>query len=169
VCAADLIHSVHKKIVTTGRNSSSEHFDMLPFIGLLMCVLGVLLFVTLSVAALALGPNVKEGWLPLDAQDKKKTPILLEWDGKLAVIHNENQLKSIEAFLEANGKTTPELLNFLTETMAKRKTHYVLFAVRPSGFKNFQLLADEFRDRKVDVGYEPIPQDKNVRLLKASK
>ena len=156
-------------MVTARTNSSSEHFDMLPFIGLLMCVLGVLLFVTLSVAALALGPNVKEGWLPLDAQDRKKAPILLEWDGESAVIHNGNQLQSMEAFLESSGKATPELTNFLTETTTKRKTHYVLFAVRPSGFKNFQLLADEFRVRKVDVGYEPIPQDKNVRLLKAAK
>jgi hypothetical protein len=32
-----------------------------------MCVMGVLRFVTLSVAALALGPNEREGWLPLDA------------------------------------------------------------------------------------------------------
>lgn len=149
--------------------TSSEHFDLLPFIGLLMCVLGVLLFVTLSVAALALGPNVKEGWLPLDGQDRKKIPILLEWDGKSAVIHSGNQLKTIEAFLEPGDKNSPELLNFLTEMTAKRKTHYVLFAVRPSGFKNFQLLADEFRGKKVDVGYEPIPQDKNVRLLKPSK
>lgn len=149
--------------------TSSEHFDLLPFIGLLMCVLGVLLFVTLSVAALALGPNVKEGWLPLEDQERKKIPILLEWDGKSAIIHNGNQLKSIEAFLESGDKNSPELLNFLTEMTGKRKTHYVLFAVRPSGFKNFQLLADEFRGKKVDVGYEPIPQDKNVRLLKPSK
>lgn len=149
--------------------TSSEHFDLLPFIGLLMCVLGVLLFVTLTVAALALGPNVKEGWLPLDSQDRKKIPILLEWDGKSAVIHSGNQLKSIETFLDPGDKNSPELLSFLTEMTAKRKTHYVLLAVRPSGFKNFQLLADEFRDKKVDVGYEPIPQDKNVRLLKPSK
>ncbi len=45
---------------------------MLPFIGLLMCVLGVLLFVTLSVAALAVGPNVAEGWLPEKDPDRKK-------------------------------------------------------------------------------------------------
>ena len=85
---------------------------MLPFIGLLMCVLGVLLFVTLSVAALALGPNVKEGWLPLDAHDTKKIPILLEWDGKSAVIHTGNQLKSIETFMSPDDKNTPELSRF---------------------------------------------------------
>jgi hypothetical protein len=155
--------------MTVGKQTTSEHFDMLPFIGLLMCVLGVLLFVTLSVAALAMGPNVKEGWLPLDAQDRKKVPILVEWDGESAVIHAENQSKLIETFLDSNDKNTPELSNFVTKMIAKRKTHYVLFAVRPSGFKNFQILADKFREKKVDVGYEPIPQDKNVRLLTAAK
>ena len=146
------------------KSTTSEHFDMLPFIGLLMCVLGVLLFVTLSVAALALGPNVKEGWLPIQSSDHNKTPVLLEWDGKNAVIHRGNQLSSIEAF--AGGKNKPELSNFITEMVAKRNTHYVLFAVRPSGFENFQVLADRFREKRVDVGYEPIPQDKKVRLLK---
>lgn len=134
-----------------------------------MCVLAVLLFVTLSVAALAIGPNVKEGWLPIAAQDRKKIPILLEWDGKTAVIHAENQLKLTQAFLDPDDKNTPEFSTFLTQMIAKRKTHYVLFALRPSGFKNFQVVADQFRDKKVDVGYEPIPADKNVRLLKTSK
>lgn len=134
-----------------------------------MCVLGVLLFVTLSVAALAIGPNVQEGWLPIDAQQRKKIPILLEWDGQSAVIHAEDQSKLVQSFLASDDKNTPELSAFLAEMVAKRKTHYVLFAVRPSGFKNFQLVADQFREKKVDVGYEPILQDKNVRLLKPSK
>src|SRR5687768_9415867 len=137
---------------------------MLPFIGLLMCVLGAL-----SVAALAIGPNVKEGWLPIDAQQRKKIPILLEWDGQSAVIHADDRSKLVQTFLDSDDKNTPELSTFLTAMMAKRKTHYVLFAVRPSGFENFQLLADQFREKKVDVGYEPIPQDKKVRLLTASK
>ena len=151
------------------KNSSDEHFDLLPFIGLLMCVLGVLLFVTLSVAALALGPNASEGWLPLEAENKKKIPILVEWDGKSAIIHLDKKLKSIQAFSDSAGKSTSELSSFVNEMITKRNTHYVLFAVRPSGFKDFQLLADEFREKKVDVGYEPISQDKPVRLLRPSK
>jgi hypothetical protein len=105
--------------VTAARYHSSEHFDMLPFIGLLMCVLGVLLFVTLSVAALAIGPNVREGWVPITAQDRKKVPILLEWDGTAAVIDGENQSKLNAAFLDSNDKNTPELSTFLTQMIAK--------------------------------------------------
>ena len=83
-----------------------------------MCVLGVLLFVTLSVAALAIGPNVKEGWLPIDAQQRKKIPILLEWDGQSAVIHAEDQSKLVQTFLDSDNKNTPELSTFLTAMAA---------------------------------------------------
>jgi len=138
---------------------------MLPFIGLLMCVLGVLLFVTLSVAALAMGPNVKEGWLPLDDAIRGKTPILVEWDGTNAVIHRGNQKASVLLYLTSNSSITPEFSAFVTEMERKRKTDYVLFAVRPSGFGNFQILADEFRNKRVDIGYEPITQDRAVRLM----
>lgn len=152
----------------TSRVAETEHFDMLPFIGLLMCVLGVLLFVTLSIAALALGPNVKEGWLPITDESRKKTPVLIEWDGTKALIHTEKQPLSVQAFSDAETPTN-ELSRFVTDMAAKRQTHYVLFAVRPSGFKNFQVLADTFRTKRVDIGYEPIQQDKAVRLLKKSQ
>ena len=134
-----------------------------------MCVLGVLLFVTLSVAALAIGPNVKEGWLPLQAEDSKKIPNLLEWDGTNAVIHRGKQTSSMVVY--ANGRLSPtsEFSLFVGEMVKKRKSEYVLFAVRPTGFGNFQSIADEFRNRKVDIGYEPIAQDKAVRLVQRSE
>lgn len=142
---------------------------MLPFIGLLMCVLGVLLFVTLSVAALAIGPNVTEGWLPIADEKRQKLPVLIEWDGSKAVVHTDKQPLSVQAFSGSESTPTPELSKFVIEMTAKRNTHYVLFAVRPSGFKNFQPLADTFRTKRVDVGYEPIPQDKAVRLLRKTQ
>ena len=131
-----------------------------------MCVLGVLLFVTLSVAALAMGPNVKEGWLPVDEFNNQKTPILVEWDGTNAVIHLGNQTASVLVFSKGSSSMTSEFSAFVTELERKRKSDYVLFAVRPSGFENFQMLADEFRNKRVDIGYEPITQDRAVRLIR---
>lgn len=131
-----------------------------------MCVLGVLLFVTLSVAALAMGPNVKEGWLPLDDYKTGKAPILVEWDGTKAVIHRENQTVPVLVYSTGNSSITPEFSAFVAEMERKRKSDYVLFAVRSSGFGNFQLLADEFRKKRIDIGYEPITQDRAVRLIR---
>jgi hypothetical protein len=53
----------------------------------------------------------------------------------------------------------------LEELKSRKDTHYALFAVRPSGFANFNELANRFRARKIVVGYEPIAKDRPVRLL----
>jgi hypothetical protein len=46
-----------------------------------------------------------------------------------------------------------------------KATHYALLAVRPSGFDNFNVFANEFRNNDITVGSEPIAQHKPVRLL----
>lgn len=161
------------------QSQTSDHFDLLPFIAILMCMLGCLLMVTMSIAALSIGPGVGEGWIPRRSPEMKNmTPILIEWDGEKAIIHDEDGIKVAKwsepsGYLLSNGTWYPlkgrtlsaDISAFLESMSKRRATHYALFAVRPSGFGNFQLFADEFRGRKIDVGYEPIRQDKPVRLI----
>lgn len=162
-------------------DQSKDHFDLLPFIAILMCVLGCLLLVTMGVAALSIGPGVGEGWIPTrDPKTESKKPILIEWDGTTATIHRDGRrvqakwskpsgvLLSDGEWYELKqepGSESPELRRFLDELKNQRATHYALFAVRPSGFASFNRFADEFRRFKIDVGYEPIKQEKAVRLL----
>jgi hypothetical protein len=145
------------------RDATTDHFDLLPFIAILLCVLGCLLMVTISVSAISIGPSLGEGWIPV--QDKnavRKTPVLIEWDGHTAVIHR-GRAKTMAHWTEAGSDTA---LSVLIEDLAARKDSlYALFAVRPSGFGSFSNFADMFRDRRIDVGYEAIKQDKPVRLL----
>lgn len=163
----------------------SDHFDLLPFIAILMCVLGCLLLVTMSVAALSIGPAVGEGWIPSgDSMLSNKTPVLVEWDGTTATLHRESRkLRAkwsappprLVTLLGGNSYQMitlteekdfhPELRALLQDLSKNKSTQYALFAVRPSGFQNFFQFADEFRRREIDIGYEPIPQDKPVRLL----
>ena len=169
-----------------------------------MCVLGCLLLVTLSMAAISIGVGAGEGWTPVaptpdlginanSPSGPQKTPILIEWDGTTAVIHRNGGTVAVKwskpsGFLvrgkllgldESSGpdneyqwlsigdvpESDKEFHKRLKELEGLRKTHYVLFAVRPSGFKTFHRLADEFRGRKIDVGYEPIRQERPVRLI----
>jgi hypothetical protein len=51
------------------------------------------------------------------------------------------------------------------EMKSKKKEVYALFAIRPSGFENFQSFLHEFRGRKISVGFEPIEQNKTVKLM----
>jgi biopolymer transport protein ExbD len=161
-----------------------DHFDLLPFIAILMCVLGCLLLVTMSIAALSIGPGVGEGWVPTrDRQTASKKPILIEWDGTTAIAHYEGRKLKLKwskpsrirlgdswfALKEDSNADREELNKFLDDVAELNQTHYALFAVRPSGFGNFFQFADEFRNRKIDIGYEPIQQEKPVRLLREKK
>jgi hypothetical protein len=158
-------------------NISSDHFDLLPFIAILMCLLGTLLFITMSVAAINIGPGAGEGWVPAaTVNDTAKTPLLVEWDGETVIIQYSTGFKRISigqkvrSWFNSDGNfKSREMLNFLSEMKSQNSTTYVLFAVRPSGFENFQTLAAEFRSKGIDIGYEPIEQGKSVRIEIPSK
>ena len=150
------------------QRDGKDHFDLLPFIAILLCVLGSLLLVTISISALSIGPGIGEGWLPTrDSGNADKTPVLIEWDGSTAIIQYEG--KKLQAKWSGYADKSAELEQVLDDLSRRSSTHYALFAVRPSGFNNFERFADKFRDRKIDVGYEPIKQEKPVRLLREKK
>jgi hypothetical protein len=152
-----------------------EHFDMLPFIAILMCTLGSLLYVTLIVASLCIGPGAGIGWIPVYKEGQPhKVPVLIEWDGKVATVHRDGKRvrvawDGLEEVTEESGHgdrgAAASLGEILSDLAARRETHYALFAVRPSGFENFQLFAHQFRQLQIDIGYEPMGEDRPVRLL----
>lgn len=167
---------------------SQDHFDLLPFIAVLMCTLACLLLVTMSMAAISIGPGAGEGWIPVqDSTRTSKTPILIEWDGTTALVHREGRQTPIPWPLNIfrldnntrvtlkDGKLVPlspeqasqdaVLQKFLDDLEAQRTTHYALFAVRPEGFSSFLYFSNEFRRRHIDVGSEPIASGKPVYLL----
>lgn len=185
----------------TAHTPGQDHFDLLPFIAILMCVLGCLLLVTVTMSAVTMGIGAGEAWIPASAVKGKATtrerpdlpeglqdaragtlpatrPVLVEWDGSRAWIHQdgrkieaswqegESKIAVIDGRIarQANGKLDVELQRLIDFLESHRQTHYVLFAVRPSGFENFMEFADEFRQRKINIGYEPIQQGKPVQL-----
>lgn len=157
------------------REQGSDHFDLLPFIAILMCTLGCLLFVTLSVAAMSLGPERGEGWIPVYGDTGfKKTPVLLEWDGDSVVIHQVDGKTVTAAFdIEAFDKSpdeniapfAPHLQPFMTWLYHHKDTYYPLIAIRPSGFKTMRGLLHIFTYRNINVGYEPLGQKRAIKLL----
>ena len=149
-----------------------EHFDLLPFIAIMMIVLAVLLLITMTMASLNVGAGAAEGWIPTKTQDaNNKIPILVEWDGETAIIqkpsgHRRIVLgKEVRRWWNSDWRfRNDEMREFWNEMKSQSDTHYVLFAVRPSGFRNFQALASEFRDAGVNVGYEPVEQSTRIQL-----
>lgn len=144
-----------------------DHFDLLPFIAVMLCTFGCLLFVTMGVAAFTLGPAGGEIWVPSKTNmnvpgSVKKQPLLIEWDGQTAVIHDPLGKRSVQ--WQPDGPLPNELASVVDMLSTHASTEYALFAVRPSGFANFNQLAQIFRDRSITVGYEPIEQPRPVQM-----
>lgn len=137
------------------RSADQDHFDLLPFIAIMMCLLGALLLVTMSMAAINIGAGAGEGWVP-EPDAASKTPVLIEWDGVNTIWHAEGGYRTIDP------RHMAPLFAWLT---AHKQTHYALFTVRPTGFGSFRTLAEMFEDRGIEIGFEPIEQGKSVRLL----
>ena len=149
-----------------------DHFDLLPFIALMMIVLATLLFITIAMTSINVGAGAAEGWVPSATPDgNTKIPILVEWNGERLTIQRRAGHERITLGEESRrwwnsdlDFKSVELRSFLAEMIGNKETHYILFAVRPSGFGNFQTLASEFRNKGVSVGYEPVEQGRVVRL-----
>jgi hypothetical protein len=160
--------------VRAGHNE--DHFDLLPFIAIMMCILGVLLLVTISVAALSMGAGAGEGWVPSNGSGTMaKQPILIEWDGAHLVFHWGEKRERVawgisktiggRSIVVAGDTPNPAFDAHLDALVAMRDAHYALFAVRPAGFESFPRLKAVFKRRGVEIGYEPIDSGKPVKLL----
>jgi len=155
-----------------------DHFDLLPFIAILLCMLGCLLLVTLSVAAISLGAGAGEGWIP-SPDPNAKNAILVEWDGATLVVHRPAGHETIKWSAPVKtqsgdrtyyvapdeGDVDPAYRKFLTELQTAKSRDYALFAVRPSGFDQFEFMASNFREMGIDIGSEPLAEGKSVKLL----
>lgn len=123
-----------------------------------------------------------------------KMPTYIEWDGKAIVIHPERnriplleinlsdkELKdlsantsSTEAFISAAKRrqhskimTQVERTPFedlLQRIHRKRDSEYLVIMIRPSGFDTLVSLRNFILEKGVDVGYEPIEQNWNLRV-----
>jgi len=156
---------------------ATDHFDLLPYIAILMCTLGTLLLLTLSMTAINLGPGAGIGIVPTFDPDKpSKMPVLIEWDGAHATVHRGSERQSIRVgerrLRIENGELkldddteTEKLKAVLDDLVARTNTHYALFAVRPSGFSNFIALRARFDAVDIPIGYEPFEQGRPVQLL----
>ncbi|MGE0469696.1 MAG: hypothetical protein AB7L09_13035 [Nitrospira sp.] len=150
--------------------NDKDHFDLLPVIAIFICLMGTLLLVTISVASLSIGPGAGEGWLPVkDLTTATKIPVLVEWDGTRARHHHENRVVMSEWHDWGESDGSPELRELVKDLQARSTTHYALFAVRPSGFHNFLVFVSKFREAGISVGYEPIAQNRPVKLLQSKR
>lgn len=156
----------------------NDHFDLLPFVAILLCVLGCLLFITLSIAGLSL-TRPKTG-VYVAGQDKK--PILVEWgqnnttiqkNGKrIAIIWTAaqwNKLKHADMISLDELRLPKVLQETINDVSAQSSTQYIFFTVRPSGFETFAQIYRKCKEKhNIDIGYYPIAENENVEISRYS-
>lgn len=118
--------------------AEKEHFDLLPFISIMMCTLGCLLLIALSMASLSLG-SAGEEWSTATKQSDKR-PVLLVWDGTILKA-DLGKDRICVAWQPANvlppcppgyrSGTRAEIFEYFLQ---RQQDRYALVAVRPSGF-----------------------------------
>jgi hypothetical protein len=158
--------------MSRSHDPGKDHFDLLPFISILICTLGCLLFVTLSVAAISLHSPGETWSFGEGGQKVVKHPLLVEWDGKEAIWRVDGVEKHASWDYEryksptvsADDASSPELKDLLSLLYENKDTTFALVAVRTSGFESFLAFSTVFRQRKIDLGYEPIENGARVRL-----
>lgn len=155
-----------------------QQISLFPIFNILVCTLGVLIFVLVTVVAVSLGVGKTISLVPdmKGTHRHQKKPTYTEWNGTDLILHPSLQkvcfdidLKKFETFKEGyayldkiiEGSPIEAVLNNIIE---HRDSNYLFVFVRPSGFHNFIMIRGYIEDKKIDIGYEPIDQGWNIRI-----
>jgi len=151
---------------------------------ILICTLGVLIFIlgALSTLALGVGRTVllkvgeRASVVSVTTAVHVKTPHFIEWDGKSLITHPDkdvlrfkDDLREIDTFEDTyaymdralNGSPLETLLRRISDSKGKE---YVVLLVRPSGFSSLYEVRGYIESRGIALGYEPINQSWKVRV-----
>jgi hypothetical protein len=166
-------------MATLNRGSAAQHVNLFPMFNLLLCTLGVLIFILITVTIISMGAGKTIAITPAGlvggaGQDKKA--VYLEWTGTDIVAHPSRDatrlgrdLRAIETWRETfeyldsalEGTTADRLIENVAGSSGKQ---YIIVLVRPSGFQSFIGLRGYIESKGIEIGYEPIEQDWTVRM-----
>lgn len=155
-----------------------QQISLFPIFNILVCTLGVLIFILVTVVTVSLGVGKTISLVPdmKGTHRHQKKPTYVEWNGTDLIVHPSMQKVNIDIDLK-KFKTYEEIYAYLDKIIEgspmkavlnniieHRDSNYLLVLVRPSGFSNFIILRGYIEDKKIDIGYEPIDQGWNIRI-----
>jgi len=160
-------------------NSKNLDISLFPMFNILICTLGVLIFILTTITTISLGIGKTIIIIPevnFSGKINFKTPTYFEWTGYDLILHPTKykisfgiNIQNIEtysdtyAYLDKKIMSTPfekELMNIV----ANKNRKYVIVLIRPSGFKNFTNIRGYIESKGIDIGYEPVEQNVKLRV-----
>lgn len=155
--------------------------SLFPMFNILICTMGVLIFILGALTTLALGVGktvsveVAEG-LDGTSLDHAKIPHYIEWDGASLIahpgretVHFAEDVSGIEDFEETynyinNEISGSDLGKLIQHIKGSSGDDYVVLLVRPSGFNSLYEVRGYIESQGISIGYEPVKQGWSIRI-----
>jgi hypothetical protein len=155
--------------------------SLFPMFNILICTLGVLIFILGALTTLALGVGQSVSVAVAEGLDgtytiHEKVPRYIVWDGSSLVANPGNEsahfaedIRGIETFEETyvymdkviNESSLADLIHDIRESNGR---NYVVLLVRPSGFDSLYEVRGYLESKEILLGYEPIGQGWSVQI-----
>jgi len=145
------------------RQGSGVAVDLFSFLNIMAATIGVqtLLIVIMALQIRPGGQAVQ--FLPGNSDGnrsgKQANYVLCQGDGQLDLVGPAGR--------QTIARTDPQLDRFLDGIAKARTPQYLVIGVKPNGYPDFDWVRRKAEQRKIDLGYEPIDANWQVRLPQA--
>lgn len=137
------------------RRKRGPALSLFPFLNILLCTIGVLAFVVISLGIISMftRPEVWNVAMEVEVvgEDHSMRPLYVECHGDMAVVHPQGSEVRLDR-LEAGDSPFMQLV----DQVSQAGDEYIVFAVYPDGIGCFREARAIARKRGIDIGSEPM-------------
>jgi len=153
------------------KSASGNEISLFPFFNILVCLLGILIFIMTASVVISIGlkRSVVVKMEGFGSNSSTKKPHFVEWYGDRVIIHPSKDtlrfnspITLIKDIPKSIKNTSLEKL--IEKVKTNREKEYIIFLIRPSGFNNFWYIKRYIIDNKIDIGWEPVEQNFQLRI-----
>ncbi|MCX6250526.1 MAG: hypothetical protein NTX61_07225 [Bacteroidetes bacterium] len=159
---------------------SESRFTLFTAFTILVCVLGVFIFILISSITISIGVGKSEVLLPSRLNEGNKKPVYFEWKKDQLVSHPSHDTLNFQKNL-SEIKTWNESYDYIKQVINADKKYSYLFSkimqrkdslflfvfIRQSGFRNFREFLGFVQNKiKVDIGYELYEENTRIKVRK---
>lgn len=147
-----------------GAGGESLAPELFPFLAVLACVIGTLVLLVILVTSGVLGSKRS---ITLVAQSSigrndRLKPRYVEVTAEGVILHPGGEFVSAARL----GRGDTPLADLLAAVARRRESEYVIVALRPGGYPNFDQVRRQVENRGIEIGYEPVDEGWKLRIRK---
>ena len=147
------------------RRPPDPDISLFPFMSVLAAVMGTLILIIAGMSQIAIAEPKQGVELEAFAPDKK-TPIYVECTRNGLLLHADDPLQGKAVFVPRDELERPDnaWAALRTRLQLDGSRYYLLFMVRERGVKVFNMARDAVSGTGIEVGYEPVFSDGDLRF-----